>query len=119
VTLKSKKLTAKQLKKIQKDFNVQVDFTLGNAAQVPALANGAIVNRPQMSLIGEAGAEAVIPLTRPARALALMEQSGLASIARQSSATVSIQNATFVEPIDAQLLAAKVMAAEKSRSFAR
>jgi hypothetical protein len=48
-----------------------------------------------------------------------MEQSGLASLARQSSATVSIQNATFVEPIDAQLLAAKVMAAEKSRSFAR
>lgn len=119
ITLKSKKLSAKQLKKLQKDFNLQVDFTLGNAANVPALANGAIVNRPQMSLIGEAGAEAVIPLTRPARALGLMEQSGLASLARQSSATVSIQNATFVEPIDAQLLAAKVMAAEKSRSFAR
>ena len=118
ISLKSKKLSAKQLKKLQKDFNLQVEFTLGAGGEVPALANGAIVNRPQMSLIGEAGAEAVIPLTRPARALALMEQSGLASLARQSSATVSIQNATFVEPIDAQLLAAKVMAAEKARSFA-
>jgi hypothetical protein len=45
------------------------------------LANGKIVNRPEMAMIGEAGPEAVIPLSRPARAMELMQASGLDMLA--------------------------------------
>lgn len=40
-------------------------------------AEGGIVYGPTQALIGEAGAEAVIPMTRPARAAEIMRQSGL------------------------------------------
>lgn len=118
VNLKSKKLTAKQLTKLQKDFNLDVEFQF--ASNVPELADGGIFAGRQNAIIGEAGAEAVIPLTRPQRALDLLEQSGLASLVQgRQGAAVNIENATFVEPIDAQLLAAKVMVAERTRSFAQ
>jgi hypothetical protein len=45
------------------------------------LANGKIVSGPEIAMIGEAGAEAVIPLTRPARAMELMQASGLDMLA--------------------------------------
>jgi|694.fasta_scaffold01021_50 hypothetical protein len=117
VSLKSKKLTARQLAKLQKEFAVDVSFQFSQ--NVPELANGGIFSGAQNAIIGEAGAEAVIPLTRPRRALDLMEQSGLASLARTSGSAVNIESATFVSPIDAQLLAAKVMVAERARSFAQ
>jgi hypothetical protein len=117
IKLKSKALTAKQIKSLQRDFGVDIDFAFGDA---PKLSQGGIFNSRQPAIIAEAGAEAVIPLSRPQRALELLEQSGLAALARgNSGATVSIQNATFVEPIDAQLLAAKVMVAERARSFSQ
>lgn len=50
------------------------------------LAVGGIIDQPQVALIGEAGREAVIPLTRPARALELMRESGLLGLAQQSGA---------------------------------
>lgn len=116
IKLKSKKLTDKQLKKLKKQFQLDVEFVMG--AGVPELANGAIVNSRTPAIIGEAGAEAVIPITRPARALQLMEQTGLASLARgTSSAAVNIENATFVAPIDADLVAQKVLVAERARSL--
>jgi hypothetical protein len=83
-----------------------------------ALANGAIVTGPQFAMIGEAGPEAVIPLGRPRRAMKLMEQSGLADMARGSGAMVSIQNATFATPSDADLVAQKVNAAYRARVLA-
>jgi hypothetical protein len=120
IRLKSKKLTAKQLAKLSKDFGVSVDLEFGKAgADAPELANGGIFSGRQNAIIGEAGAEAVIPLTRPRRALDLMEQSGLATLARGQGSAVNIESATFVSPIDAQLLAAKVMVAERARSFAQ
>jgi phage-related minor tail protein len=90
---------------------------------LPRLANGAIVGSPMLAQIGEAGAEAVIPLTRPGRALQLMEQSGLADLVRNNrtqmgGAAVNIQNATFVKGTDADLVAQKVLAAWRSRSVA-
>lgn len=120
VSLKSKKLTETQLKKLRKDFGVSIDLQFSKAgADAPELANGGIFSGRQPAIIGEAGAEAVIPLTRPQRALDLLEQSGLASLARSGGAAVNIESATFVEPIDAQFLAAKVMVAERTRSFAQ
>lgn len=46
----------------------------------PRLADGAIVDRATMAMVGEAGKEVVIPLTRPARARELAEKSGLLDI---------------------------------------
>lgn len=118
LNLKSKSLTAAQLTSLQKDFAVDVEFQF--AQNTPQLANGGIFSGRQTAIIGEAGSEAIIPLSRPQRALDLMEQSGLASLVRGGQgAAVNIENATFVEPIDAQLLAAKVMVAERTRSFAQ
>jgi len=93
-----------------------------NIPTIPQLANGAIVGSPTLALIGEAGSEAVIPLTRPRRAMELMEQSGLADMARGSGgrmgAAVNIEHATFVAPLDAEKVAQKVIVAEKTRAIA-
>lgn len=94
-----------------------------NIPTIPELlANGAIVGSPTLAIIGEAGSEAVIPLTRPRRAMELMEQSGLADMARSTGggrgAAVHIEHATFVAPLDAEKVAQKVIVAEKARAFA-
>lgn len=116
VRLKSKKLTSKQLQKLQSQFAVDVSFAFaGNG--LPELANGAVVGSRTAAIIGERGPEAVIPISRPARALQLMEQTGLASLARGSGAAVNIESATFVAPIDADFVAQKILVAEKVRSF--
>jgi hypothetical protein len=67
--LKSKKLTPKQLARLQKDFGLTVDFLLsGGQSSIPALANGGVVKASPggtLALIGEGGRdEAVIPLDR-------------------------------------------------------
>lgn len=49
---------------------------LGNIDLNP-FANGGIVNGPTAALVGEAGREVIIPLTRPQRAVELVQQSGL------------------------------------------
>jgi TP901 family phage tail tape measure protein len=99
---------------------------------IPRLANGAIVTQPTLALVGEAGPEAVIPLSRPRRAMELLEQSGmLASLAGNMSGggtvtqmpsrmgpAVNIQKATFVTPMDADAIAQKVIVAERARSLA-
>ncbi|GAA5076715.1 hypothetical protein GCM10023259_080420 [Thermocatellispora tengchongensis] len=48
--------------------------------RLPRLAQGAIIRRPTLALVGEAGDEVVLPLTRPARALQLARQSGLLDV---------------------------------------
>lgn len=55
-------------------INAALEFTINlpgpditiNPPNIPALAGGGLVTRPTVSLTGEAGAEGVIPLTRPA-----------------------------------------------------
>ena len=76
---------------------------------------------PLLSVVGEAGPEAVIPISRPARALDLLEQSGLAALVRSQgmgAPAVAIGQATFVQPTDVDLLVQKVLVAEKARAFA-
>jgi hypothetical protein len=46
-------------------------------AQVKGYADGDIINRPTLGVFGEAGPEVIIPLTQPARAAQLMQESGL------------------------------------------
>jgi hypothetical protein len=49
------------------------------------LANGAYVRSRMTAMLGEAGPEVVIPLTRPMRALQLAEQSGLLGVLSQAA----------------------------------
>ena len=53
-------------------------------------AEGGIVNQPTQALIGEAGPEVVIPLTRPSRAAQLMQQSGLAGMLSAAATLVQV-----------------------------
>jgi len=81
------------------------------------LAEGAIINTPTFAQIGEAGAEAVIPLTRPARALSLMQQSGLDQLVVSGSGqptetdvtVLNIENATFYEKVDLDMVIQALM----------
>jgi len=50
----------------------------GRKVWVPEAAGG-VVTRPTFALVGEAGPEAIIPLSRPRRAAQVMEQAGLTS----------------------------------------
>jgi hypothetical protein len=49
-----------------------------------ARANGGIITKPEISLIGEAGTEVIIPLSRPNRAMELMQETGLDMLAMSS-----------------------------------
>ena len=79
-------------------------------------AMGSIVNNPILSIVGEAGPEVIIPLSRPARALQLMRDSGLDRLAMAHAGTgaapiaslVSINQATFVEPTDVDALIGQI-----------
>lgn len=86
---------------------------------IPKFGHGEIVTRPTFAMVGDAGDEAVIPITRPRRALQLMEESGLAGLVRANSnkmsSAVHIENATFATPSDADLVAQRVMAGFQAR----
>lgn len=52
--------------------------------------DGGIVYSPTQATIGEAGAEVVIPLTKPSRAAQLMQQSGLAGMLSAAATMVQV-----------------------------
>lgn len=56
--------------------------TVGKLGKASFNAAGGIFTRPTLGVFGEAGAEAIIPLTRPGRAMELMNQSGLTNLVR-------------------------------------
>lgn len=89
----------------------------GVTTNLPGFASGGIVTRATLGVFGEAGPEALIPISRPARALQLLEESGLADLVRGSrgGAAVNIQHATFQDSTDADLVAQKVNAAYRAR----
>lgn len=65
--LSSKGLTAKQAKRLARQFAVDVEFNfMTSGLSVPALAEGGITTGPTLALIGDnpGGREAVIPLNR-------------------------------------------------------
>ena len=87
---------------------------------VPQLAAGAIITRPTLAAVGEAGREVVIPLTRPDRALHLARQSGLEQFilnntAGQGDVTVlRIDQAQFGDKVDVDMVAARILSAYKA-----
>src|SRR5690606_27368283 len=58
--------------------------SVGGLGGILGFADGGIIRRPTVGLVGEAGPEVIIPLTRPARARQLADQSGLTSILAQA-----------------------------------
>lgn len=54
----------KQANKIQSSLNKVPGVNIPLMSQIPMLANGGIVNKPTLAMIGEAGAEAVVPLNK-------------------------------------------------------
>lgn len=77
------------------------------------MAEGGIINSPTFAMIGEAGPEMVLPLSRPARARDLLMESGLSAVGQSNTAspTVQIQEANFYDGTDATLVAQKVYTA--------
>lgn len=52
--------------------------------------DGGIVHTPTQAIVGEDGTEVIIPLTKPARAAALMQQSGLAGMLQTAATMVQV-----------------------------
>lgn len=101
-----------------KAFGVGIEIS----ADFLKLAQGGIIDRATAAIIGEAGKEVVIPLTRPARAVQLAQESGLDRILASSSSTafgvaagaggeiamVKVETLNVYDQMDADILAAKV-----------
>lgn len=86
-------------------------------------AAGGIWTTPTRVLLGEAGAEAVIPLTRPRRAVEIMRQSGLDRLAANAGMSVIVTGNEFSvrEEADIAAIAAAIMeqAGHQARNLAR
>lgn len=92
---------------------------LGGNTNPAVNARGAIVTTPTLGWSGDAGPEAIIPMTNPSRALELLGASGLGDLwARQhataSAPIVNIERATFQNATDADLVAQRTHAAVTS-----
>lgn len=80
--------------------------TIGGAiggARIPGYADGTIVDRPTLAMLGEGGdREVVIPLTKPARAAELAQKSGLAAMIGNDGSVVMV----FIgdEQLDARMV---------------
>jgi hypothetical protein len=74
--------------KIDPKIGPTVHINAPDIGHIPKLAGGGIFRKATQAIIGEKGAEVLIPLTNPRRALELFDQSGLAQVlarARQSA----------------------------------
>jgi len=93
-------------------FNKLPGPDVGKIGMLPdvKLAQGAIVRRPTMALIGEAGPEAVIPLSlsRRARGQELYAQAGAALGMNQSSSSMTFNVVNNGNQMDEQMLASKI-----------
>jgi hypothetical protein len=62
-------------------FNAGIDRVAGvihiGLPHIPMLATGGLIKAPTLALVGEAGPEAVVPMSDPARARAVARSTGL------------------------------------------
>lgn len=107
-------------------FGQEIGFEFDLGANLRWNADGGVFKAPTVIGIGEAGAEAVVPMTRPSRALAVMNSAGLdrlvldaflsSDAATQRSPTgdttmLHIENAVMTSPVDVDMVAQRVTAA--------
>jgi hypothetical protein len=62
----------------------------GGGAIFSQMAEGGVVNGPTPAIVGEAGPEVIIPLTKPGRAAQLAQESGLASMLGMGSSQPTV-----------------------------
>lgn len=67
----------RQLREMRRD--VLINIRASTPGTIGGRAEGGVVTKPEISWIGEAGPEAVVPLTDPARAQQVMAEAGLVS----------------------------------------
>lgn len=102
-------------KEIQTNLTANVSIR-GTGGSGRFLADGDIVDRPTFGVFGERGKEAVIPITRPGRAMELMQRSGLGEMwdahrrgaARNGAPIMAVENLYVSDPTDADLVAQRV-----------
>ncbi len=86
------------------------DWNGPHITRIPYLADGAFVRSPTLAMIGEAGDELVLPLSKPDRMLSLLNQAGLLrQAAPQQSAAQPvqvIQHITAYDPKEAARMSA-------------
>lgn len=88
----------------------------GLAGKIPFTANGGIFNGAQARIIGEAGPEAVVPLSRPARAAEILREAGLLPEASGGGGptvqiqTMVVQDSTDIDRVASRLGRALMMA---------
>lgn len=111
--------------KIPKNIGTHFDISFSTGAiplprvggPVVRYADGDIVDRPTLGVFGEAGREVNINLTRPARAMDLMDRSGLGQMwderrggsGVQVGSLVTIQEAHIADRTDVDLVAQRLM----------
>lgn len=81
-----------------------VSKTVGALLDLLPFADGGIVTAPRIGLVGEAGPEAIIPLSRPARASAIMREAGLIGGGAGNSFVIN----NYGNDLDEGALAAKI-----------
>lgn len=93
-------------------------YAIGRYGSLPAAynqaggyANGGIVTSPTLAHIGEAGPEAVVPLTRPGRARQVMAAAGIGGPA------VHIDQVHVHDAVDVDLLAQRLAFSTKAAGF--
>lgn len=72
--------------------------------KIPGLAHGGVVSSPTLAMVGEAGPEVVIPLSRPERARQLMAATGLGG----GGSGVTVQNMNVYEREDVYRVASQL-----------
>lgn len=70
----------------------------GSLPRLPRLANGDVVDRPTLAVVGEAGPEVVIPLTNAQRAQQLAKESGLVNLLKMGRPAGAVQVTVYLDP---------------------
>jgi len=70
----------------------------GTLPRIPKLARGAVIDRPTLALVGEAGREVVMPLNDPRRAQQLADESGLYNLLQTGKPGATVNVTVYLDP---------------------
>jgi SLT domain-containing protein len=84
--------------------DVLINVRASGSGAIGGRAEGGVITKPEISWIGEAGPEAVIPLTDPARAQQVMAEAGL------------VQPMTINIIVDGQVVERRVVRANENQA---
>jgi TP901 family phage tail tape measure protein len=73
---------------ITQSINIQTTKTT-TTKRIPERADGGVFDKPELALIAEDGPEAIIPLSKPARAMQVMAEAGLLGSAKRATTSAA------------------------------